>query len=153
MQDAGCRNQDMIQVQVIGQIRNKQLIERVSELLLENIIPTKLRRPIEITINILTVCDEQAGGYCWGDRSTVEIEIARTSNEHTYSREKMLTNLTHELIHAKQFIMGEITPNMNMWKQQEVNRAKVPYSHQPWEREAYRWEKRLYDNYFKKLNV
>lgn len=66
MLTAGCRNQDMILVQVIGQIKNKRLIERVSELLLESIIPTKLKRPIEVTINVLTVCDEQAGGYCWG---------------------------------------------------------------------------------------
>ena len=153
MLTAGCRNQDMILVQVIGQIKNKRLIERVSELLLESIIPTKLKRPIEVTINVLTVCDEQAGGYCWGDTSIVEIEIARTSNDHHYSREKLLTNLTHELIHAKQFIMGEITPNMNMWKLQKVDRDKVPYSHHPWEREAYRWEKRLYENYFQKVGV
>jgi len=134
---AGCRNQDMVHVQVIGKIKNKLLIERVSELLLENIIPTKIKRTVDVTINILTICDEQAGGYCWGDESEVEIEIARTSNNHVYSREKILTNLTHELVHAKQFITGEMT-SKSIWT---------------WESEAYGWEKRLYENYFKKLNV
>ena len=68
---AGCRNQDMIHVQVIGQIKNKLLIERVSELLLENIIPTQIKRTVDVTINVLTICDQQAGGYCWGDETTI----------------------------------------------------------------------------------
>ncbi len=150
---AGCRNQDMVHVQVIGQIKNKLLIERVSELLLENIIPTKIKRTVDVTINVLTICDQQAGGYCWGDETTIEIEIARMSNNHRYSREKILTNLTHELIHAKQFITGELTPTMNMWKLQAVDRTKIPHIQRPWEYEAYGWENRLYEHYFKKLNV
>jgi hypothetical protein len=37
------------------------------------------------------------------------------------------------------------------WKKSDY--SKTPYSHQPWEREAYYWEKRLYEQYFKKLNA
>ena len=46
-----------------------------------------------------------------------------------------LENLAHELIHAKQFISGESSPDKNM------------------ESEAYGWEERLYEKYFRKLNV
>ena len=47
----------------------------------------------------------------------------------------MLINLTHEVIHAKQFISGELSPTTARWKNSDY--TKTPYSKQPWEREAY----------------
>lgn len=148
---ARCRNQDMLHVQMYGQFKNKNQVERISELMLENIIPTKLRRNVQISVWVYNALEEQVGGYCWGDKSEVEIEIARTSEGERFTREEMLINLTHELIHAKQFITGQLSPNSMRWKKSDY--SKTPYSHQPWEREAYYWEKRLYEQYFKKLNA
>lgn len=144
-------NQDMIHVQIHGQLKNRKFVENVCELLLENIVPTRLRRFVEVDVWILNACEEQAGGYCWGDKRSIDIEVARTSEGYRYSREELLTNLTHELIHAKQFITGELSPSSMRWKKADY--TKVPYSHQPWEREAYRWETRLYEKYFKKLGA
>ena len=141
----------MIHVQIHGQLKNRKFVENVCELLLENIIPTKLRRNVDVDVWIHNAVEEQAGGYCWGDKRQVEIEIARTSEGYRYSREELLTNLTHELIHAKQFITGELSPTNMRWKKADY--TKVPYSQQPWEREAYYWEKRLYEKYFEKLNA
>jgi len=147
-----CRNQDMVHIQMYGQFKNKHIIERISELMLENIIPIKLRRNVNVDVYVHTALEEQAGGYCWGDKKDVEIEIARTSEGYRFSREELLINLTHELVHAKQFISGELTGKaMSTWKRSD--HSKTPYSHQPWEREAYYWEKRLYEQYFKKLKV
>ena len=144
-------NQDMIHVQIHGQLKNRKFVQNVCELLLENIIPTKLRRNVDVDVWIYNAVEEQAGGYCWGDKRQVEIEISRTSEGYRYTREELLTNLTHELIHAKQFITGELSPTNMRWKKADY--TKVPYSQQPWEREAYRWEKRLYEKYFKKLGA
>ena len=144
-------NQDMIHVQIHGQLKNRKFVQNVCELLLENIIPTKLRRNVNVDVWIYNAVEEQAGGYCWGDKRQVEIEIARTSEGYRYTREELLTNLPHELIHAKQFITGELSPTNMRWKKADY--TKVPYSQQPWEREAYRWEKRLYEKYFKKLGA
>ena len=141
----------MIHVQIHGQLKNRKFVENVCELLLENIIPTKLRRNVDVDVWILNALEEQAGGYCWGDKRSIDIEVARTSEGYRYSREELLTNLTHELIHAKQFITGELSPSNMRWKKADY--TKVPYSHQPWEREAYRWETRLYEKYFKKLGA
>ena len=81
----------------------------------------------------------------------VDIEVARTSNGYRFHRDEMLVNLTHELVHAKQFIAGELSPTTAKWKKGDY--SKVPYSKQPWEREAYYWEKRLYEKFFEKLNA
>ena len=144
-------NQDMIHVQIHGQLKNRKFVQNVCELLLENIIPTKLRRNVDVDVWIHNAVEDQAGGYCWGDKRQVEIEVARTSEGYRYTREELLINLTHELIHAKQFITGELSPTNMRWKKADY--TKVPYSQQPWEREAYRWEKRLYEKYFKKLGA
>ena len=146
-----CRSQDMVHVQIYRQFKNKKFVENVSELLVENLLPTNIRRPVNIDIWVYNSLDEQAGGFCWGDKNTIEIELARTSEGHKFTREEMLINLTHELIHAKQFISGELSSTTARWKKADY--SKTPYSKQPWEREAYYWEKRLYEKYFEKLNA
>ena len=141
----------MVHVQINGQFKNKAFVENVSELLLETILPVKLRRAVSVDVWIYNAVEDQAGGYCWGDKDSVDIEIARTSDGYRYTREELLINLTHELIHAKQFIAGELSPTTAKWKKGDY--SKTPYSKQPWEREAYYWEKRLYEKFFKKLGA
>ena len=94
-------NQDMIEVCIVGQFKNKRFVESVSELMLENIIPIKLRRNVTVDVQIHNALEEQAGGYCWGDKHHIDIELARTSEGYRFSREEMLINLTHELIHMQ----------------------------------------------------
>ena len=106
----------MVHVNLYGQFKNKKLVENISELLVENILPTNIRRPVNIDVWILNVLEEQAGGFCWGDRDLIDIEIARTSEGIKFTREEMLINLTHELIHAQQFISGELSPTTARWK-------------------------------------
>ena len=144
-------NQDMIEACIVGQFKNKRFVESVSELMLENIIPIKLRRNVTVDVQIHNALEEQAGGYCWGDKHHIDIELARTSEGYRFSREEMLINLTHELIHAKQFLSGELSGSNMRWKKADY--SKVSYSHQPWEREAYYWEERLFKQYFGKLDA
>jgi len=146
-----CRNQDMIEVCIVGQFKNKRFVESVSELMLENIIPSKLRRNVTVDVQIHNALEEQAGGYCWGDKHHIDIELARTSNGYNFERDEILINLTHELIHAKQFLSGELSGSSMRWKKADY--SKVSYSHQPWEREAYYWEERLFKQYFEKLDA
>ena len=112
----------MVHVQIYGQFKNKKFVENVSELLVENILPTNIRRPVSVDIWIYNALEEQAGGFCWGDKNTIEIELARTSDGHRFSREEMLINLTHELIHAKQFIAGELSPTTAKWKKADYSK-------------------------------
>ena len=145
-----CRSQDMVHVNIDGQLARKQLIQNISELLLENFCP-RLRRNVYVHVDIVSRCDNEAGGYCWGNKNEVFIEIPRNSGEHRYTRQEMLINLTHELIHAKQFILGELSSTTSSWKKE--NHSCTPYSKQPWEREAYYWEERLYKKYFERLDI
>ena len=141
----------MIEVCIIGQFRNKSFVQSVSELMLENIIPIKLRRNVTVDVQIHNALEEQAGGYCRGDKHHIDIELERTSNGYVFEREEILINLTHELVHAKQFLAGELSGSAMRWKKADM--SDVPYSKQPWEREAYYWEERLFKQYFEKLDA
>jgi len=141
----------MIEVAIVGQFKNKVFVQSVAELMLENIIPTKLRRNVTVDVHIHNTLEEQAGGYCWGDKHHIDIELARRSNGYEFERDEILINLTHELIHAKQFLSGELSGSQMRWKKADL--SDVPYSKQPWEREAYYWEERLFKQYFEKLDA
>ena len=60
-----------------------------------------------------------------------------------------MRNLAHELVHAKQFIKGELHPTLNKWKKYKKDYTKTPYLKQPWEKEAYKLEEELFNKYWK----
>jgi hypothetical protein len=125
----------------------------------------KIEQDIDIDIFVGTqrmedkLLDKVVGGYCScfhdGKKSSsydVDIELARLSNV-----ESMLVNLCHEIIHAKQYIFGELgmmfaidddSLNItNAWKGKKWVAAKNddPYYDAPWEKEAYDRENELYE--------
>jgi hypothetical protein len=65
-----CRSQDMVHIELHGQIKNKTMVQKISELLIENLCP-KLRRVVQIDVNFVTACEDQVGGFCWGDKSSL----------------------------------------------------------------------------------
>jgi|ETNmetMinimDraft_27_1059897.scaffolds.fasta_scaffold162584_2 hypothetical protein len=135
----------MIHVFINGRLAKKQDIIIASELLLNEQCPN-CNSTVDVNIEILKTVDDNLAGYCWGDSEHVEIEIARVSNDYTYSREELLLNLTHELVHAKQLINKQFE-----FKLQEELIKNTPYNKLPWEEEAYGLEDSLYKKHFKRL--
>jgi hypothetical protein len=131
----------LIDIQINGQIAQKRRIRTFVKSCLTYLSP-KLRRDISIEVNVITRCDNNHHALCWGDRDEVIIEIARGSNELEFTLEDQMLNLAHELVHAKQFITGQLSPVLQKWKKKDY--SKAPYSRQPWEREAYAKEEKLY---------
>jgi len=85
-------------------------------------------------------------GVCMGDENDVEIEIAKINpvTGDKFTLNEMMLNLAHELVHAKQYLLGELPPDHGP-------KPIPPYRHQPWEREAYKSEEFLYNRYWKDL--
>ena len=55
-----------------------------------------------------------------------------------YSFDQILTWLAHEMVHLKQFVRGELC---------DYETGRVHYNDQPWEKEAYRLESKLYEEF------
>ena len=122
-----------ILVEFKGQIREKKRIERYVKDIIRCLYPN-IRRVVRIEVAFEK--ELEAMGLCTGNKKEVEIEIVKHM-----SMDVMMLILAHELVHAKQFLKGELSPTMKNWKS---SHTKVAYSRQPWELEAYRKEEELY---------
>lgn len=134
---------DNIHVDFHGQIREKKRITKYVRNVLHYFMP-RLRRNVVIDISFKKGLDGDVYGYCLGDKHNVEIEIFKGN----LTLDQMMLTLAHELIHAKQFLKGELSPTCRNWKAHNV--VHKPYSRQPWELEAYKKEELIHDMFWVK---
>ena len=93
-----------------------------------------------VNIEFLKTLDEDAQGLCQGDK-----QVALISINKSIPFLRQMQALAHEMVHAKQFLRGELShckDNHLTWHGQAA--AKVAYMSQPWELEAYRLERDLF---------
>ena len=94
---------------------------------------------------------EKAYGYC----HIIDDDLNRprefmieldTSMKHSF--DQILIWLAHEMVHLKQFVRGELfdyETGKVQWKKRMY--GNVHYEDQPWEKEAYRLEDKLYNEF------
>ena len=92
--------------------------------------------------------EEDRCGYCDYDEDGVTVFI-----NPNMKKSQILITLFHEMVHAKQFVLGELIPgegkNPSRWMGKEYD---VPYLETPWEREAYEYETAMWDIFRKETN-
>lgn len=136
----------MITISINGRIRNKKNVINYTLDILQELLP-RVKRNVEIDINIVSKCEHNHYALCSGDKDGAEIELARGTNNTSFTIEEMMLNLAHELVHAKQFVKGELHNSLSIWKKSDY--SKIPYSKTPWEKEAYLLEDKLYNKFWK----
>jgi hypothetical protein len=125
-----CRNQEAVHIYVCN-IFKALKIHRLS---------TK-----NIDIEFKGKLEDDAQGFCTGDKTQASIQIARKSSGRNMSFMIQMQTLAHELTHAKQFLRGELDYDDNgdfTWKNRSGKGYK--YKNQPWEKEADKQEKALF---------
>ena len=128
----------MLDIIIPSHIKQKSRILQYVYQLSKELKINKLRNR-EIIIRFKNVMDDDAWGYCIGDLYDIEIQINRT-----IAFEDQMQTLAHEMVHAKQFLRGEL--DGNLWKKRNYDHIK--YEDQPWEKEANKLEKKLYKRCF-----
>jgi hypothetical protein len=63
------------------------------------------------------------------------------------TEEEMLKTLAHEMTHVLQYVKNELNEDMSIWRGRKVNSDEISYDEQPWEQEAMRREKELYESF------
>ena len=139
----------MINIDISGQIARKRDIYNYIEDVIYHLHP-RLRRNIDLSLHIVSH-NPQLGDYhyatCAGNNKSVDIELNRLDETgKKFTHDQMMLNLAHELIHAKQFIKGELSPKLQRFKRKY--HGKTPYSRQPWEKEAYKMESKIYNMFW-----
>jgi len=110
-----------------------------------------------ITVEIKLTKDlkkkENAYGYCHiiGDDLSKPREFCIELDASTkFDFAQILTWLSHEFVHLKQFVRSELLDyefDRTQWKSRMYNVEKTSYENQPWEKEAYRLESKLYEEF------
>jgi hypothetical protein len=127
-----------------GRIKHKSKVESYANNLAKELGIGRMWSKI-IFLNFKTKLDNENQGNCWGCKKEgyVEINIARTSEGDDMPYDKMMQTLAHEMVHAKQYLRGELCGYSMSWKGKKPRNYK--YENAPWELEAYKLEEELYE--------
>lgn len=140
-----------IDIQIHGRIKHKAKVQKYAEDIMTHYFnDNRLKRYVDIDIYMLTDL-EGAEGYCYGNKDTIEIELARSNEFEKFTHKRMMESLAHELTHAKQYIRGEIKGTNMIWYSGGIREdcQDMDYYEQPWEKEAFAAEKILYGLYWR----
>jgi len=73
------------------------------------------------------------------------------SKEKQYTTKDIIATIMHEMVHVAQYIRGDLVlgkgNKLSRWKGKPVD---LPYSKQPWERQAFRLEKNIWNKFITK---
>jgi hypothetical protein len=92
-----------------------------------------------VSITFKGELDNEAQGLCTGDATSAIISIA--TKDCSFLRQ--MQALAHEMVHAKQFLRGELSAE-GVWMWKGRNADNYAYTNQPWEKEAFRLERELF---------
>jgi hypothetical protein len=121
-----------------GRPRHRAIVEEyVSNLMVSLNIHRFTSRAVNI--EFLKTLDGDAQGLCNGDK-----QVALISINKSIPFLRQMQALAHEMVHAKQFLRGELGHKGSDLRWQGKSAAKVAYIDQPWEVEAYRLERDLF---------
>ena len=123
-----------------GRPRHRAIVEEyISNLM----VALKIHRFTARAVNVefLSTLDDDAQGLCSGDK-----ECALISINKSLPFLRQMQALAHEMVHAKQFLRGELSHDCKgfTWKGIPGVCAKVSYMSTPWEVEAYKEERDLF---------
>ena len=136
----------MMSVLINGRIKHKRKVEDFVYDALFALMP-RLKRTVYIDVNVVTQCDNGFHALCHGDKEEVIIELARESQGEKFTHDEIMLNLAHELVHAKQFLRGELHPSLHTWCRKDF--SNTPYNETPWEKEAYLLEDEILTKHWK----
>ena len=146
----------MFYIKITGKIAHKRYIRRYINDILHHYFKNRIKRFITININIVEWLDGDQG-QCLGTRDHIDIHIAtviggKRNRKRRPKLDQILETLAHELIHAKQYLRGEINQRNLIWRGDRgpYDCKCVTYRHTPWEKEAYNQEKDLKITYWDK---
>ena len=107
----------------------------------------------EICIELKKYLEGDSYGICYGDEDSVDIHIALYQWGKPLSRVDKLSTLGHELVHAKQYLLGDLQNStdkegleVGVWKGNTYLWDDCNTERLPWEQEAYKLEMEIYEH-------
>lgn len=126
-----------------GTKTQRNLTEDAARYFIKQLLPR--HRSLSVDIHIHNILKEDAAGYCLQvNRKEFEIELHNRGTLYEY-----LSYLAHELVHLKQYALGELRFKYmkQYWMGEDM--TGLNYNKQPWEVEAWDLQYKLVKEYIK----
>lgn len=148
------RNRMMVSISGCTDAKFKNVVLKACEYYLSLLISRRIAKHISIDIEFEKQLDKDADGYCdvtghnkRGRPREFTIQIRKNK-----SKRYMMMTLAHEMVHVKQFALGELDENMTVWKGKRMS-SKTDYWDTPWEIEAHGREYGLWSRFAKQYKI
>lgn len=108
-----------------------------------------------INVDIILKKQDDTDGWCvWADKNIKSREFELSIKKNLDDEDLILT-IMHEMVHVKQMAKGELKElyrggHRQVWKGKTVNKN---YEDQPWEKEAYRMQDKLFKEYMNEIKA
>ncbi len=145
---------ELMYVEVIGHRSKvmKDLLARAVEFYCSKLMTKRMCQSLEVYVILKKKLENDFAGYCSyldHHKGVRQFEIELCKNQ---SVRETLSSLAHEVVHLKQFALGELKDtmhpgNISVWQGQKINEDKVDYWDLPFEIEAYGRERGLYTRF------
>lgn len=133
-----------------GSKLHRELTRNVVDFMEQKYFSNIVNLDVEMKLSKVLSRDDCADGLCFVLESGNRPRSFEVSIDTNLSLQDFIKTVIHEFIHVKQYTRGELIDRARgrakiTWK--DKDHTKTPYSRQPWEREAYRLQEKLYTEY------
>jgi hypothetical protein len=102
-----------------------------------------------IVIKVKMTKEIDCYGYCCieyfdDDDNVIELTLEIQTGQ---SQEDTIHTLAHEMVHVRQYVRGELSDGMDVWRGKKINAESIDYEDQPWEIEAEKISDKLYNEW------
>lgn len=148
------RNRMLISVSGLTDNKFENVVFKACEYYLSLLLPRHIIKHIELEVDFLSRLDKHADGYCEVTGHNIRHKPRQFTIQirNNKSKRYMLMTLAHEMVHLKQYALGELDENMNVWKGKRVN-SSIDYWDTPWEIEAHGRECGLWTRFAEKYKL
>lgn len=128
-----------------------------AEFYASKLMTKRMIESLSITVTLKNGLDDGNDGICSYEDHEDGIRYFDIEIDSTNSERQILLNLAHEMVHVKQFSLGELKdgsrPATTVWQGKTVDDDKVDYWDCPWEIEAHGREKGLFTRFKHHYNM
>lgn len=126
-----------------GRKKQRVLVREVMDFCLRKLLPRTSTLDINIRLNHHI---EDAEGYCLCESpNTFELEI-----DPRIETDELIRTICHEMVHVRQYFKRELRDlygNKKAWKTRVYNEDRTDYLDLPWEKEAFKLQESLYEEF------
>lgn len=132
-------------------------VKMAAEYYASKLMSRRMVESLHVKVTIKNKLEDNSDGLCWFDDHENGVRYFEIELDNRISERQMLINLAHEMVHVKQFSLGELKDGKpattTVWQGITIRDDEIDYWDTPWEIEAHGREKGLFTRFKNHYNL